>query len=156
MSVEARGGRWSWRNIEYRVTYCVWNSYRSRDLSWWRWWWIDSWSWIFYMWRTVIYPHLRPRTYAKHEYRFLLGMRIPPHINGFVFGDKTQGYCCHLIEHDGPWDMCCFQRDTVDQVKTTASHFVDKYAKEAGTIGDGYMIQCHEREPTAADKAYTR
>lgn len=155
MSVRARGGRWSWCNITYCITYAAHNKLRHRELAAWRRAWIASWGWAFDRWRWWIYPHLMPRTWFKAEYRHLVSMRIPQHVNGYVFEDDGC-YLGRIIERDGPWNMCCFQGDTEAECKESILDFIRTYAEEAGTVGDGWSIQWHDRLPTAADKAYTR
>lgn len=155
MSVRARGGRWSWCNITYRIIYAAHNKLHHRELSAWRRVWIASWGWIFNHWRWWVYPHLMPRTWLRSEYRFLLGMRIPPQIHGYVVKDGDC-YLGQVIEDNGPWSMCCFMEDTEEECKETVLHFIREWAERAGTMGDGWSIQWHDRLPTSADKAYTR
>ena len=156
MSVELRGGRWSWRNIRYRVQYLFHNKLRHRELSFWRKWWVNFWEWSFRKWKEWIYPHLMPRTYFQETYEFYLRLRVPPHLNGFVFGDDTEGYCVHVVEQGGPWDLCCFQGDTADEAWQEMVDELTYWAKEAGTVGENWTIVRHDHEPTSYDQTFTK
>ena len=101
------------------------------------------------------YPHLRPRTWFKEEYRHLVSMRIPSRINGYVFEDDGC-YVGQATEENGPWNLCCFQEDTEEECRETVLRFIRRYAEEAGTVSGSWSIQWHDYWPTAADKAYTR
>lgn len=153
--MKLRGGRWSWRNITYVVTYCVDNELRHRDLTFWRRWWIEGWGWVFHRCWWWVWPHLQPRTYARECYDFWLHLRLPSQINGFVWGDERDGYCAEAIEANGPWRFCCGSGDTAEEAKKSLRDLLKWCDEEAGMQGSSYSIYWFNREPTNEDKSHT-
>lgn len=121
-------------------------------------WWFRATHWFkSILWRSWLRPHLRPRTWERELRDFHATMRVPPLINGFLIEDHGP-VVVHLIERDGPWDLCCLQGDTIEDAKREAMETLQYWADEAGTWSrsGSYSVLWHEREPTSEDKTYSR
>ena len=154
MNVEARGGRWSSRNIRYRVTYCFDNEQRYQTQAFWRRWWRGTWDWVFHtFWDRWVGPHLMPRTYAKGCYQFWVTLRLPRQLDAYIWGDDKEGYVGHLYLPDGESWLCCFMGDTYEECREDTQEALDWIMEKAGMIGDSYTVTWINEKPK--DRSYT-
>jgi len=98
--------------IRFAIEHLFWgDALRWREVSWFGHAWYHLWDWTFRKWDQWIVPHLTPRRWERENYAFLTTMRIPPRLNGFVYGNPEEGYCAEIIEAGGPWkDLCLLRR----------------------------------------------
>lgn len=145
--------------IRYVIEHLFWRSAnRWRETWWFGRAWYHVWEWIFRKWDAQVVPRLTPYRWFRERYDFLTTMRIPPRLNGFVYGSPEEGYAAEIIEAGGPWRIAVFCGDTVEEAEKDAMDFLGHFAKEAGTWSrDGvWSVMWHERRPTYEDETYTR
>lgn len=140
--------------LEWKTLF--WGNGRWRDVSALGRAWYVVWDWAeARLWRSWLRPHVRPRTWMRERYDFLLSLRVPHQLIGYIEGgEEGWGYAVTFCEMDGPRYIGPLCGDTEEEAMAEGTEFLRWAEKEAGTVGDSWTV--HWRHGSPDQHTYTR